>query len=111
MKRIMAMMCFLLALSIGASAEEWKNVSVVDQMCSAKAKASPDSHTKACAVQCQGSGFVVITDKGEVLALDKAGNEKFISQLKASKKSDKIRADVSGKKNGESITVEKITLL
>ncbi len=103
---------FLLAVP-GAAAQEVKlaNVPLIDTMCSAKAAANPDAHTRACALQCESSGFGVLTDKNEFLKFDAAGNSRAVELLKASSKQDKLRVSVSGTRNGDTIAVKEIKLL
>ena len=106
-----ALMLFTLALfATPMMAETWKNAAVVDKMCSAKAKSDPDAHTRACALQCKGSGFGVVTEKGEFLAFDDAGNKKMSAALAATDKKDHLRADISGTRKGDVISVEQLTL-
>ena len=57
----------VLALPLSAAAEAWKNVAVVDTMCSVKAKAAPDEHTAKCALTCAKSGFGILTSDGHFL--------------------------------------------
>lgn len=112
MKRLMLAASLLwVALPLFAAEETWDNVAIVDVMCSAKAKAGPDSHTRACALQCQNSGFGVVTATGEFLKFDEAGNAKAVAVLKASKKGDHLRVAVTGTREGGTIKVASLTLL
>jgi hypothetical protein len=56
MKHIGIIFLFIAAMSLPAVAEDWNNVALVDVMCSAKAKADPDSHPRDCALQCHAPG-------------------------------------------------------
>ena len=78
-------MALLLGVSAFAAAEHFNNVVVVDKACSQKAKTNPDAHTRACAMGCKDSGFGIVTADGKFIKFDKAGDEKFMSQLKDSK--------------------------
>jgi hypothetical protein len=93
-----------------ASAETWKNVSVIDTSCLSKVKADPDKHTKACALQCAKGGYGLLTEDGTYLKFDSTGNEKTVAALKATEKTDKLRATVVGKREGESIKVESVVI-
>ena len=106
-----ALMLFTLALfATPMMAETWKSAAVVDKMCASKAKADPDKHTRASALQCKGSGYGVVTEKGEFLALDDEGNKKMAAALQATDKKDHLRADITGTRKGETIQVEQLTL-
>jgi hypothetical protein len=112
MMRVLAVvgsLCLLLASGV-AAAENWSNVSLIDTMCSTKAKAKPDEHTKACAVQCAKSGFGIVTADGSFLKFDDNGNTKVLAALNASKKSDHLRVSVTGERQGETIKVASVKI-
>jgi hypothetical protein len=92
------------------AAETWKDVPVIDTNCVAKVKAKPDEHTKKCALQCEKGGYGLITADGTYLKFDAAGNEKAVAALKATQKTDHIRATVTGERNGETIKVTALTI-
>jgi hypothetical protein len=107
----MLLAVFVLGLGAGvASAEEWKDVSVIDGNCLEKVKADPDKHPRSCAIQCAKGGYGVLTSDGKYLKFDAAGNEKALAALKESKKVDHLRADVAGDRDGDTIKVSSITL-
>jgi hypothetical protein len=110
MKRIVLFAVMFVFAAICASAETWQNASVVDKMCATKAKADLDKHTRACALQCKGSGFGILTNSGEFLAFDSAGNEKTATELQSTNKKDHLRATVKGTRDGNTIKVEQVTL-
>jgi hypothetical protein len=99
------------ALPAFASEENYKNVPVVDAKCSAKVAANPDAHPRACALQCQASGYGVITEDKKFVKFDADGNTKIIDALKKSDKKDHLRVDVSGDLQGDTLKVKTITLL
>ncbi|MGH9743885.1 MAG: hypothetical protein ACRD51_16185 [Candidatus Acidiferrum sp.] len=101
----------LLALPTLASAETYKNVPVVDVNCSAKVEAAPDSHTRACALKCEASGFGIITQDKKFIKFDAAGNKEITEALKASHKKDHLRVDVSGDVDGDTLKVTSVKLL
>lgn len=101
----------LFALPAFAATETLKDVPVVDAKCAAKVAAAPDSHTRACALQCADAGFVVITADKKVLKLDEAGSARIKEALKASDKKDHLRANVTGDVEGDTIKVQSIELL
>ena len=111
MNRFASLVLGLAVLTLGtASAEEWKNVPVVDTHCLEKVKADPDQHTAACALQCVKGGYGLITADGKFLKFDAAGDEKAQAALKAAKKKDHLRATVTGVREGESLKVSALTL-
>ena len=101
----------LLALPAVASAETLNNVPVVDSNCSKKVADNPDSHTRACALKCEASGYGVITGDKKFLKFDAEGNKQVVAALKASDKKDHLRVDVTGDVDGETIKVASVKLL
>jgi hypothetical protein len=101
----------LLALPAAASAETFKGVSVVDVNCSKKVAEAADTHTRACALKCEASGFGIITNDKKFLKFDAAGNKQIVDALKASDKKDHLRVDVSGDLQGDTLKVTSVTLL
>lgn len=110
---VTAVLAAFLVAAPWASAEEatFVNVPLIDTMCSTKAAANPDAHTRSCALQCEKSGFGILTEKGEFIKLDATGNRRAIELLKSSSKQDKLRVSVSGTRNGDTIAVKEIELL
>jgi hypothetical protein len=100
----------LLALPMVAAAETWKDVPVVDTLCVSKVKKDPDKHTTQCALQCAKGGYGLLTPDGAYLKFDAPGNEKTIAALKATKKTDHLRATVVGDRDGENIKVTSISI-
>jgi hypothetical protein len=109
MKRLIPLVLITLSVPVFAG-ETWKNVSLVDTMCSAKVKADPDKHTTDCAIACEKGGYGIITADGKFLKFDDAGNTKAIAALKASKKKDTLRAAVTGELSGDTIKVATLSL-
>lgn len=107
----LAVLLGLSAIPALAAAESFKDVSVIDSNCSAKAAADPDSHTRDCALKCQASGFGILTGDHKFLKFDAAGNTKITEALKASDKKDHLRVDVSGDVKGDTLQVTSIKLL
>lgn len=100
----------LAALPLTAAAETWKDVPVVDTLCLSKVKADPDKHTTQCALQCVKGGYGLITTDGTYLKFDAAGNEKTVAALKATKRTDHVRAIVVGDRSGDTIKVTSVTI-
>jgi hypothetical protein len=94
-----------------AAAETYNNVPVVDVNCSSKAAADPDSHTRACALKCETSGFGILTKDNRFLKFDAQGNKTIAEELKASDKKDHLRVDVSGDVQGDMLKVTSVKLL
>jgi hypothetical protein len=100
-----------LALPAFASAETFNDVPVVDSNCSKKVADNPDSHTRACALKCEASGYGIITSDKKFLKFDATGNKEILAALKASDKKDHLRADVTGEVEGETLKVTSVKLL
>ena len=98
-----------LLLSTAAFASDWKNVVLIDQACSAKAKANPDAHTRACAIQCAKSGYGILTQDGQFLKFDEKGNEQAAKLLASSDKKDHLRVTVQGEEKNGSIAVSSLS--
>ena len=101
----------MLVLPAVAAPETYKDVPLVDVNCSKKVAADPDSHTRACALKCEGSGFGVITGDKQFLKFDAEGNKEVVAALKASDKKDHLRVDVSGDVKGDTLQVKSVKLL
>ena len=99
------------ALPALAAAETWSNASLVDTHCAAKDKVAkdPDSHTRDCDLMCEKNGFGIFAD-GKYYKFDKAGSEKAVEALKASKQDDHIRVNVTGTLAGDTIEVSSLEL-
>jgi hypothetical protein len=110
MKRIILTSLLGCLLTVGAFAETWKNVPVVDNNCAQKVKADPDAHTRDCAMKCAKAGFGIVTSDGQFLKLDSAGNDKVVSALQKSDKKDHLRVTVSGEKQGDTIKTSSVQL-
>jgi len=100
----------LLASTSMLLAETWKNVPVMDTACVKEFKSEPDKHTTDCALQCAAGGYGLITADGTFIPFDAAGNEKTVAALKATKKTDHLRATVQGEKAGDTIKVTSISI-
>lgn len=111
MKRVLLVASILAALPLAASAEVWKNASLLDTMCASKEKVAkdPDAHPTSCALQCAKSGFGIMVD-GKYLKFDEKGNEQIASELKATKKTDHLRVTVDGDRKGDTIAVKSVKL-
>jgi hypothetical protein len=94
-----------------AAVESYKDVSVADVNCSKKVAANPDSHTRACALKCEKSGYGIVTQDKHFLKFDAEGNTKILEALKASDKKDHLRVDVSGDVQGDALKVTSIKRL
>lgn len=112
MKKFAALALFvgMSALPALAATETFKDAPVVDVNCSPKAAADPDSHTKACAVKCEKSGFGIYTSDKKFLKFDADGNKKVTEALQATDKKDHLRADVTGDVSGDTIKVSSFKL-
>ena len=112
MKKVLFLMLVAAAVPFVLRAETWKNVSLMDSACASKAetKAAPDAHTTKCAIQCQKSGYGILSKDGSFLKFDAAGNTKVEAALKSTKKTDHLRVDVDGELKGDEIQVKSVSL-
>jgi hypothetical protein len=112
MKRLTSLLALagLLGLPAMALGATFNNVAVVDVNCSRKAAADPDAHTRDCALKCASSGFGIITSDQKFLKFDTAGNSKIVEELKASNKTDHLRANVTGEVQGDTLNVKSVKL-
>jgi hypothetical protein len=110
MKRIVLLMILAIGLPPFASAEDWSNVSIIDTQCSTKAKADPDSHTRACALTCSKSGFGILDKDGHYLKFDAQGNAEALKLLQSTAKKDHLRVNVIGTKEGDITHVQSLKM-
>ena len=108
-----------------ASAAEVKGV-LMDEMCSSKAEVRivsgprleggmivAEAHTRECALMpaCQKSGYGVFTYDQKFLKFDPAGSRKALAAIKASKKEDDLKVEVTGEITGDTIKVASLKLI
>ena len=111
MKLLLAWMLIAAVFPLVAAAETWSSAPLVDQNCSAKfTLKDADTHTRSCALGCSSSGFGILTANGTFLKLDDAGGKKALAALQASKKSDHLRATVTGEVANGTIKVQSLKL-
>jgi hypothetical protein len=112
----------LLAGCAAASAAQVQGM-LIDQMCSSKAEVRivsgprleggmivAEAHTRECALMpaCQKSGYGVFTYDNKFLKFDEAGSRKALALLRASKKEDYLKVEVTGEIQGDTIKVASI---
>lgn len=111
MKLVLASMLIAATLPLAAAAETWTSAPLVDQNCSAKfTLKDADTHTRSCALSCASSGFGILASDGKYLKFDEAGSKMALVALKSSKKSDHLRATVTGDAAADTIKVQSIKL-
>ena len=108
-----------------ASAAQVKGI-LMDQMCSSKAEVRivsgprleggmivAEAHTRECALMtaCEKSGYGVFTYDNKFLKFDAAGSRKALAALKASKKEDDLKVEVTGEIQGDTIKVASLKLV
>ncbi len=105
------------ALGCVAYAAEVQGV-LLDRMCSAKIAAAKDqkaakAHGLDCLLMpdCAKAGYGVLTADGKFITLDAAGNQKALAALKASKKKDDFKVQVTGEPSGDAIKVSSLKIL
>jgi len=102
----------VIAGPVAAAEQTWKDVTVMDHMCFAKMKDTPEKHTKACLQKCESSGYGLITTDGKdkkFVKFDSKGNDLTVEALKAAKKTEGLKATVVGEMAGDTIKVKSIT--
>ena len=107
----LALAVLVLATAAPASAAEqtWKDVTVIDKMCLAKMKDTPEKHTKDCLLKCESSGYGVLTTDKKFLKFDSKGNDLTVAALKTAKKTVDLKATVVGEMSDGVIKVKSIT--
>jgi hypothetical protein len=100
----------LMTFGLAAQAATWNSAPLIDKACSRKAAADPDAHTKDCAMQCAGSGFGILTQKGDFLKFDKAGDQQALQLLKSTDKKDHLRVNVDGDEKDGVIAVKSVKM-
>jgi len=108
--KILALLAAFALPALAAETKSFQNVSLVDLNCSKKVAEDPDAHTRDCALMCAKSGYGVLVD-GKYFKFDAAGSDKAQAALRASSKKDHLRVNVSGQLDGETLTVETLTLI
>ena len=110
MKKIVLTL-FVMLLALPMTAATWKDVALLDANCAAKAKvmAHPESHTRACALQCGKAGYGAVVD-GKFVKFDKKGNALAAEALKKSEKKDHLTATITGEMKDGTIAVRSLTL-
>jgi hypothetical protein len=107
-----------------ASAAQVQGI-LIDQMCSSKAEVRivsgprleggmivAEAHTRECALMpaCQKSGYGIFTYDNKFLKFDEAGSRKALAAIKASKKEDDLKVEVTGEIQGDTIKVASLKL-
>jgi hypothetical protein len=115
----------LAAFAAVASAAQVQGI-LMDQMCSSKAEVRivsgprleggmivAEAHTRECALMpaCEKSGYGVFTYDNKFLKFDAAGSRKALAALKASKKEDDLKVEVTGEIQGDTIKVASLKLV
>ncbi len=113
------------AFAAVASAAQFQGI-LIDQMCSSKAEVRivsgprleggmivAEAHTRQCALMpaCQKSGYGVFTWDNKFLKFDEAGSRKALAALRASKKEDDLKVEVTGELQGDTIKVATLKLV
>ncbi len=124
---IPALLTSVLFTSLGAvaSAAQVQGI-LIDEMCSSKAEVRivsgprleggmivAEAHTRECALMpaCQKSGYGVFTYDNKFLKFDEAGSRKALAVLRATKKEDDLKVEVTGEIQGDTIKVTSLKLI
>ncbi|MGZ6970526.1 MAG: hypothetical protein ACXVID_02570 [Thermoanaerobaculia bacterium] len=108
----LAVLVLVTAAPASAAEQTWKGVTVMDRMCFAKMKDTPEKHTKDCLLKCESSGYGLLTVDGKdkkFIKFDSKGNDLTVEALKASTKTVDLKATVVGEMEGGVIKVKSIS--
>ena len=86
---------------------------IIDKHCveghEAELESFATSHSKACAIKCAAAGKPLgLISEGKWYAFDEEGSKKAAKLLKKSKSDKAVRAEVTGRLDGETLTVSSI---
>jgi hypothetical protein len=108
-----------------ASAAQVEGI-LIDAMCSSKAEVHivsgprleggmivAEAHTRQCALmpECEKSGYGVFTYDNKYLKFDPAGSRKALALLRATKKEDNLKVEVTGDIQGDMIKVASVKFI
>jgi len=68
----------------------------------------PKTHTKECALNCNSSGFGVVTADGKYVDFTPDGNKKAIAMLQSTSRTEDLQVSVQGTRQGALLVVESI---
>jgi hypothetical protein len=111
MRKFLYVTAIMASFAAMAAAETFSDAPVVDVACAKNAAKDPDAHTRECALQCQKSGFGIVTSDHRFLKFDSNGNSLVLDALKKSDKNAHLRVDVSGDVQGDMLKVTSLKLL
>lgn len=107
----------LMAGSLFAGGAQKIQGHLVDVACASENAAKPKpgfaaKHSKDCLqmAECEGSGYAIVTADNKVIKLDAKGNETAKKLIAGSKKQADFKASASGTLEGDTLTVESLTL-
>jgi hypothetical protein len=101
------------ALSLPASAETWKNVMLLDVMCSKLPRVMKvaTEHPRSCILECYESGYGVVLNSGHFLTFDENGSRLALDILRSDDAPEQnVRVNVTGEVQDGVIHVSDIRL-
>lgn len=111
----------LALIALPATAASGKKVTVkgtlMDIACATERASELDTlrikHTRKCLQmpECEKSGFAVLTADNQVLRFDRAGNQRAQALIAAARQEKEIQVKVSGRLEGDRLTVKKMSLV
>ena len=102
-----------LALSLPASAETWKNVMLLDVMCSKLPRVMrvATDHPRSCILECHEDGYGVVLNNGDFLKFDAKGSQLALDILRSDDAPEQnVRVNVTGKMKKGVLHVSNIRL-
>jgi hypothetical protein len=107
----------LLAGTLFAGSTQKIDGHLVDVACATENAAKPKpgfaaKHSKDCLqmAECEASGYAIVTADNKVIKLDAKGNDTAKKLIAGSKKDADFKASASGTLEGDTLTVESLTL-
>src|ERR1700756_5537164 len=106
-------LALLLLLALPASAETWKDVMLLDVMCSKLPRVMrlATEHPRSCILECHEDGYGVVLANGDFLKFDRKGSHLAVDILRSDDAPEQnVRVNVTGELKHGIIKVSKIRL-
>jgi hypothetical protein len=110
-QKTLGLMLFGAALTIPASGETWKNVMLLDVMCSKLPRVMKEAgdHPRACILECHDEGYGAVLANGDFLKFDDKGSRMAMDILRSDDAPEQnVRVEVIGKLSDGVIQVDRI---
>lgn len=114
LKKMLGLTLLSLAVTIPASAETWKNVMLLDQMCAKlpRIMKAATEHPRSCILECHEDGYGVVLSNGDFLKFDRNGSRLAMEILRSDDAPEQnVRVNVIGSVKNGILHVERISLI